>query len=229
MKCITWVLIAIVSGFFGRADAQLAVVDVSAIMQMVMQLRALEQQLDQAKSAYDAITGGRGMERLLAGTVRNYLPANWAELNDAMGAAEGLYGELSAGIRELVEGNAILSAEDLTRLPASQRRELDAARQSAAMLQSLTRQALAATSHRFEAIQELIDTIGRADDEKAILDLQARIGAEHDMLVNENSKLQILFQSMQAEEWARRQREREHGLAGIGALRDLPPMGLQAP
>jgi type IV secretion system protein VirB5 len=228
MKAISWILVAIVSGFFGRADAQLAVVDVGAIVQMIAQLRALEQQLDQAKSAYDAITGGRGMERLLAGTARNYLPANWNELSDAMGAAEGLYGELSAGIRELVDLNAILSPEEFARLPASQRRELDAARKSAAMLQSLTRQALAATSDRFGEIQELIDTIGRADDEKAILDLQARISAEHDMLVNENSKLQILFQSMQAEEWSRRQREREHGIAGIGALRDLPPMGLEA-
>jgi type IV secretion system protein VirB5 len=48
------------------------------------------------------------------------------------------------------------------------------------------------------------------------------------MLLNENTKLQVLYQAAQAEEWARHQREREQGLAGIGSLRELPPMGLDA-
>jgi type IV secretion system protein VirB5 len=211
-----------------QVKAQLAVVDLPAIVQMVLQLRMLEQQLDQAKSEFTAITGGRGMERLLSGTVRNYLPASWQELSDTLGEAQSLYGALASEVQSLRAANAILSPEQMALLPASQRREIDAARQSAAMLQGLTRQALASTSERFSAIQELIDAIGHADDQKAILDLQARIGAEHDMLANENTKLQVIFQSAQAEEWARRQREKEQALLGIGSLRELPPMGLAA-
>lgn len=212
----------------GQARAQMAVIDIGAIVQLVHQLRTLEQQLTQARSAYEAITGGRGMERLLAGTVRNYLPADWRELTGTLEAAQANYQLLSTEVRTLLEANAVLSNDRLSRLGTAERRELEAARQSAAMFQNLTRQALRSTSERFAAIQQLIDAIGRADDEKAILDLQARIGAEHGMLINENSKLQVLFQTLQAEEWARRQREREQGIAGIGSLRDLPAMGLRA-
>lgn len=212
----------------GQVRAQLAVIDVPAILQLVKQLTMLEQQLDQAKTEFATITGNRGMERLLAGTVRNYLPASWQELSDTLGDAQTLYGALASEVQSLRAANAILSPEQMALLPATQRREIDAARQSAAMLQSLTRQALTSTSERFGAIQELIDAIGHADDQKAILDLQARIAAEHDMLANENTKLQVLFQSAQAEEWARRQREKEQALVGIGSLRELPPMGLGA-
>ena len=228
MKTGLCLLAALTALCLGQARAQMAVIDIGAIVQLVNQLRTLEQQLTQARSAYEAITGGRGMERLLAGTVRNYLPADWRELTDTLGTAQANYQLLSTEVRTLLEANAILSNDRLSRLGTAERRELVAARQSAAMYQNLTRQALRTTSERFTAIQQLIDAIGRADDEKAILDLQARIGAEHGMLINENSKLQVLFQTLQAEEWARRQREREQGIAGIGSLRDLPAMGLRA-
>jgi hypothetical protein len=46
------------------------------------------------------------------------------------------------------------------------------------------------------------------------------------MLQNEATKLGVLYQTVQAEEWARKQRTREHAIASIGSLRDLPPMGL---
>ena len=94
------------------------------------------------------------------------------------------------------------------------------------MLQALTREALSATSRRFESIQQLIDAIPRASDQKGILDLQARIQAEQGMLQNEATKLGVLYQAAQAEEWARKQRVREQAIASIGSLRDLPPLGL---
>jgi type IV secretion system protein VirB5 len=94
------------------------------------------------------------------------------------------------------------------------------------MLQVMARQSLSATSDRFTAIQQLIDAIPRARDPKAIMDLQARISAEQGMLANEQTKLQVLHQAAQAEEWARVQRAREQAIADIGSLRSLPVMGL---
>ena len=82
------------------------------------------------------------------------------------------------------------------------------------------------TSRRFQSIQQLINAISRASDQKAILDLQARIQAEQGMLQNEATKLGILYQTAQAEEWARKQRVREQAIASIGSLRDLPPLEL---
>jgi len=96
-----------------------------------------------------------------------------------------------------------------------------------ALLQLFTRQALSNASGRFESLQELIDAIATADDQKAILDLQARIAAEQGMLQNEQTKLDVLYRTAQAEEWARTQRSREQAIADIGSLRRLPSMGLE--
>ena len=56
------------------AHAQLAVVDVAALGQLINQVEALEAQLLQAQSQFESMTGPRGMERLLTGQLRNYLP-----------------------------------------------------------------------------------------------------------------------------------------------------------
>ena len=62
----------------------------------------------------------------------------------------------------------------------------------------------------------MIDAIGTATDQKGILDLQARIGAEQGMLENEQSKLQLLFQAAAAEQAAALEQEREQVIAGNG-------------
>ena len=101
-----------------------------------------------------------------------------------------------------------------------------AGRRNAAALEGVSRQALANTSQRFAAIQQLIQAIGTATDQKAILDLQARIGAESGMLQNEASKLQSLYRATDAEERARAQQSKEFALESVGSLRALPAMGL---
>jgi type IV secretion system protein VirB5 len=208
------------------AHAQFAVVDVGAIGKLTEEVLLLQQQLQEAQAQLQAITGRRGMESLLAGADRNYLPSNWREMVDVLQGAQGTYGELAAEVRAISESNAVLTDAQMAGLSAAERREVQAGRQSAAALQALSHQALSNTSERFAALQELIDAIGRADDQKAILDLQARVQAEQVMLTNEHSKLQLFYQAVQAEELARQQRAREKAIAGIGSLRNLPPMGL---
>jgi len=215
------------------ANAQWAVVDVGAIAQLVQQLATMRDQLEttrdqleEARRQFEAITGPRGMERLLEGTVRNYLPPDWAELEAAVRNASGNYGQLAAEIQAAIEVNAVFNAEQLAALSEEERDHVQAARRSAATLQATARQALQTTSSRFAAIQELIDAIPRAEDQKAILDLQARIAAEEGMLTNEQTKLNVLYQVMQSEEWSRRQRAREHAVTNVGSLRRLPAMGL---
>jgi type IV secretion system protein VirB5 len=129
-------------------------------------------------------------------------------------------------LQRLINTNAILNSDQVAGLSIAERSQLEAARRSAALLQALTREALSTTSRRFQSIQQLINAISRAEDQKAILDLQARIQAEQSMLQNEGTKLGILYQTAQAEEWARKQRVREQAINSIGSLRDLPPLGL---
>src|ERR1700736_2361670 len=106
------------------ARAQFAVIDVGAITQLITQAQILEDQLTtardhlaQAQAEFASITGGRGMERLLSGTQRNYLPASWADLQGAMQSAGGLYGALSGGIAATVSGNAVLTSQALSLHP----------------------------------------------------------------------------------------------------------------
>jgi type IV secretion system protein VirB5 len=223
------VLLSVVSF---AARAQMAVIDVGAIAQLVAQAKTLEQELNtarqdlsQAQQQYQSMTGQRGMQQLLAGTVRNYLPTNWAQLQAALQGSGGGYA-LGADVRGAVSGNAVLSPQQVASLSPDEQDSLQEARRNAALLQAVAQEALMRTSNRFAAIQVLIDAIPQATDEKGILDLAARIDAEEGMLQNEQTKLNVLGQAAQGGEWVRRQRARERAITDIGSLRSLPAMGL---
>jgi type IV secretion system protein VirB5 len=202
--------------------AQFAVIDVAALSQLISELQTLEQQLatarnqlSQAQAEYQSITGARGMQQLLAGTTRNYLPQDWASLQAAL-RGTGAYPTLTADLQSALKVAAVLSPQQLATLSPTAVVQLQSARVSAALQQSLSHEALANSSSRFAAIQQLIDAIGRAPDQKAILELQARIAAEVGMLQNENTKLQAMFQAVQAQAWSDAQRERELDIAAHG-------------
>jgi type IV secretion system protein VirB5 len=215
------------------SHAQWAVIDVGSIAELIEQLYTMEQQLEtmqshyrQAQQEYQSITGSRGMQSLLSGTVRNYLPADWQALQATLTQTTSAFPALSASIQQAINANAVLSPQQLAGFSAPERQQLMGSRQSVAMLQATTQQALTTISGRFASIQQLISAIGSAQDQKAILDLQARISAEQGMLANDHAKLQVIYQAMQAQQWATQQKSRELALNDIGSLRSLPAMGL---
>jgi type IV secretion system protein VirB5 len=217
------VVILALLGLTRPAHAQFAVIDVASLAQLIQQVQQLEQalqtaqnQLSQAQREYQSITGSRGMQNLLAGTNRNYLPGTWTQLPTA----------LAAPIGTTVSRNAVLTPAQVSALSPGEQQLLSGARGNAALLQVATQQAYATTSSRFASIQQLIGAIPSATDQKGILDLQARVLAEQGMLQNENTKLQVLYQGAQAQEWARRQQSREQAVASVGSLRTLPPLRL---
>lgn len=229
-------LIALFIGAFTApaAHAQYAVVDAGAIAQLVQQVANMQQQLStmqahlrQAEQEYQSITGDRGMENLLSGTVRNYLPADWQSLQAAITQTGSAFPALAASAQSSLARNAVLSPQQLARLSPAELDRVVSARQSVALLQATTEQALGTISSRFATIQQLISAIGRAQDQKAILDLQARIAAEQGMLANDQSKLQTVFQTAQSQQWALQQRNREQAISDVGSLRTLPAMGLR--
>jgi type IV secretion system protein VirB5 len=205
------------------AQAQWAVIDVGAIAQAIQevatlkqQLTTIEQQLNQAQQQFQSMTGNRGMQNLLSGINRNYFPANSAQLMTA----------LATPIQTTVNANAVLTSQQMAALSPAEQQQLNAARGNAALLQVTTQQAYATASNRFASVQQLIGAIPTATDQKGILDLQARIQAEVGMLENEQTKLQVLFQLVQAQELSRKQRAREQALSDVGSVRNLPPIGL---
>jgi type IV secretion system protein VirB5 len=130
------------------ARAQMAVIDVGTIAQLVAQANTLEQELNtarqdlsQAQQQYQSMTGQRGMQQLLAGTVRNYLPTNWAQLQVALQGSGGGYA-LGADVRGAVSSNAVLSPQQVAALSPDEQESLQEARRNAALLQAVAQQPL---------------------------------------------------------------------------------------
>ena len=220
-RCL-WVCLAISLAAAPAARAQWAVVDVGAIAQLMQEVRTMTQQLltaqaqlQQANATLQSMSGGRGMQLLLSGTNRNYLPTSSAQLTSAM-QGSGSYPGLSLGVRNAVSANAVLTPAQLATLSPADQQRITAARQAAALRQALAAESLSNSSSRFAALQSLISTIGSASDQKAILDLQARITAELGMLQNEQTKLQVLAQAGDAINAANAQRNLELSIAEQG-------------
>jgi type IV secretion system protein VirB5 len=206
------------------ARAQWAVVDAPAIVQLIQEVQTTAQQLAtakaqllQAEQALQTMTGGRGMEQLLSGTVRNYLPSNWTQVSGVLQGGGG-FGALSTDVQSMMSANAILSPRRLANLPSGGQQLIQGERQWSAMQQALSHQALSSASNRFASIQSLISAISAAADQKGILELQARISAELGMLQNEQLKVQILNQSTQAQQASLRQQAREQVIDGHGTF-----------
>ncbi|HTY48238.1 MAG TPA: type IV secretion system protein, partial [Steroidobacteraceae bacterium] len=198
-----------------RAHAQWAVIDVASIAQLVQEVQELDQalvtaqrELQQAQQSFQAITGARGMQNLLAGTVRNYLPTSASQFATS-GSAGSAYAAFDTAVQSAIRANAVLSAQQLAVLPPAVQSGVSQLRQTVALLQGVTGTALSTTSARFSSLQQLIGAIGTAGDQKAILELQARISAEQGMLQNDHTKLQAIYQLLQAQEWSEREQDRE--------------------
>lgn len=213
------------------AQAQMAVVDVSAIRQLVQQVRYWQQQIEmmteqlgQLQREYEAFTGTRGMEALVPITVgeRNYLPTDWQGVFEVIQGASAEYGALAAEVRALVDGSAVLPDAALAELRPAHRELIEAGRNLAAMAQALSREAYGETSLRFAQIDALREAIRHAEDPKAIADLAARIAAEEAMLANDQVKLEALRQIADGEQRLQAQKVREATVEGIGTVRDLP-------
>ncbi len=205
------------------ARAQWAVIDVAAVARLSAELQTLDQSLTTQQEEFGAaeaqlrgMSGTRGMQDLLGGIRRNYLPENWAQLRAAAAGSPGSYPGLSAAVRDAMAAHAYLSSGQLQTLSPSARQQLVANRRTAALLEAISASALSDASARFSGLKQLIATIGTARDQKSILDLTARIGAEQTMLENEQTKLRVLFAAAEAQRWIDHEREREAAIAAQG-------------
>src|SRR4030081_2575898 len=125
------------------ARAQWAVIDVPAIVQLVQEVQTMQQQLatarQQLQSAHQslqAMTGDRGMTRLLAGVTRNYLPSNWSQVTGALQGPGSGYAAHSASVQSVMAANAVLSPRRLATLSSSDQQQIQAARGWTAMQQA---------------------------------------------------------------------------------------------
>lgn len=186
--------------------------------QMAQQINQLRQTYAQLQQAYAAITGGRGMEALmpLSAAARNYLPSDYGQMLEVVNNASVTYSGLASQMQRIMNSRAVLSPDQLGALSAQAQQAVNQGRRAAAMLDMLTQQAQQNSSQRFTDLQGLINAIGGAADDKAVQDLQARIVAEQAMTINEQTKLQAMYQMAQAQDMQRQQTNREGAVGQLG-------------
>ncbi|MDQ0608294.1 type IV secretion system protein VirB5 [Variovorax sp. W1I1] len=220
-----------------HAKAGIPVIDVTAVANLIQQVMYWQQQIsgmqkqydqlkeskDQLTQTHNAMTGSRGMEQVLPTSelARNYLPPSYGELMNTLNGSSAGYAGLANQVQSITRANSILSGTQMEALSPELRQIVEQGRQSAALLNGMTQSAYQNTSQRFSALQLLISRIASAQDPKAIQDLQARIQAEQNMLTNEQTKLQSLYQIARAEEAAQQQRLRERAATDVGSVRTM--------
>ena len=207
------------------AHAQMAVIDVAAIRQLVAQINywkqqidAMKKELDQLQKTHAALTGPRGMQALLPlnDLQRNYLPKDWAGVAAVLDGTSAQYGALASAVEAGVAQRAVLDPARLARMTEAERKSIEEERRASMGLAVMTREAYAQAGARFASLAQLVQAIGTASDAKAIADLQGRIAAEQSMLENEQAKLAVLAQVAEAERQVRAQQVRELVVAGHG-------------
>jgi len=213
-----------------RAQAQgIPVIDVANLIQTVQQvmndITAINNQVQQITQLQDQLRSISGIRNL--GDVfnnpllQNYVPAEAFTLLNAVNASgySGLSGTAKA-LRDLhmVYNCLDRGGEDRTRCQAS----LAQPYQQKGLLQD----AMKAASGRLGQIQSLMRQINATSDQKAVLEIQARIGAENALLNHEMSQIQMLQGMSDSEERIARSLDRERQyqmLTRTGKVADYLP------
>lgn len=179
--------------------------DVAHMASEIVQLKA---QLQQAEDTFRSMNGVRGMASLLNNPMaREYLPKEASDIYDlAKGAG---HGPLVGVIRDIRDTNAMLNAGDMRNSNAEMNDILSLYQYKLATSQATADAAFDQAGARFQKLQQLLDKVNAAPDDKDIQDLQARIDAEQVMMQNEMTKLDMLARLQSVQERTVQQQRRE--------------------
>jgi Type IV secretion system proteins len=189
------------------------------------QLQQMKAQLEQSKNTYGAMTGNRGYGNFMnvPNQMRNYLPTNFSDVMSLLSNNNPSYSGMTDTIRKYMDANAVLTDADLDgmKMSTATRKYLADSRSNTATIQALANEGLQNASIRFNLLQAMAYEINNTTDPKAIAELQARIQVEQTMLTNEQSKMQDLFDGMQARKEMIDQQGRELAIQQSGNVNDL--------
>lgn len=172
--------------------------DVTEIANQVEQIRALQSQLE-------SINGMRNLGNVFdSDALKNYIPANAFNLVNAVNTSG--YGGLAGTAKTLRDAQMVYNCLDRA---GSARITCQASLAQPYQQKGLLQDAMKAASGRLDQIKSLMNQINSTGDQKAVLEIQARIGAENAMLQHEMSQVQMLTGMADSEERVARSRDRE--------------------
>ncbi|MCX2522902.1 type IV secretion system protein [Larsenimonas rhizosphaerae] len=177
------------------------VIDVSSLTQQILQVQHMLSQIDQLKSQLetankelDSMSGVRGLSNVIDSA---YDTAVNVDPNQVLS---------DAGIRGANEHGLSGDVADL----------YDSGNQNTATWLGQSQKSLEQAQERFSELTGLVAEVNNSPDQKDVLDLQARIGAEQVMLQNEMAKLSMLRSQAEANQAMHNQRVQQMRVASSG-------------
>jgi len=212
-RCQPIAIAALLTAAATTSHAQgIPVIDVANLVQTVQQvvndLTKINNQIQQITQLQAQINSMNGMRML--GTVannpmlRNYVPANAYTVVNAVTSSG--YGGLNATAKGLRDAGMVYNCLDLA---GAARTACQAALAQPYQHKGLLQDAMTSASGRLAQINALMGQIDATADQKAVQEIQARIGAENAMLAHETSQVQLLQGMADSEERIARSREKE--------------------
>ena len=206
----------------GAAQARatgIPVVDVANLFQSVQQvINDITQiynqlrQIQHLKTQIDSINGARNLGDVFNNPLlKNYIPAEAFTLLNAVNTSG--YGGLNATAKVLRDVSMVYNCMDRT---GEEKTRCPPALAQPYQQKGLLQDAMATAAGRLTQIQSLMTQINATTDQKSVLEIQARIGAENALLAHEVSQVQMLQGMADSEERISRSRERERQYEMLG-------------
>ena len=212
----------LVAGSLGAGNARaqgIPVMDIASIIQSILQVlnevTQIENQIQQIAQMGDQLKCLNGMRNL--GDVfdnpmlRNYVPAEAYTYLNAVNASG--YSGLNATAKSLRDAGMVYNCMDLS---GAARTDCQAALAQPYQQKGLLQDAMKSAGGRLSQIKSLMGQINATSDQKAVQEIQARIGAENALLAHEVSQVQMLQGMADSEERIARSRERERQYQMLG-------------
>jgi type IV secretion system protein VirB5 len=181
-------------------------------MNDVTEINNQVQQITQLQSQLNSINGMRNLGNILNNPLlRNYVPAEAYTYLNAINTSG--YSGLNATAKTLRDAGMVYNCMDLA---GAARTGCQAALAQPYQQKGLLQDAMKSAAGRLTQINSLMDQINTTSDQKAVQEIQARIGAENALLAHEISQVQMLQGMADSEERIARSRERERQYQMLG-------------
>ena len=204
----------------GNARAQgIPVIDIANLIQTILQvlndvteIENQVQQITQLETQVKSINGVRNLGNVFNNPMlRNYVPAEAYTYLNAVNTSG--YSGLNGTAKALRDAGMVYNCMDLV---GAARTDCQAALAQPYQQKGLLQDAMKSAAGRLSQIQSLMGQINGTSDQKAVLEIQARIGAENALLAHEVSQVQMLQGMADSEERIARSRERERQYQMLG-------------
>ncbi len=166
---------------------------------MLSQIEQLKRQLETANKELDSMSGVRGLGNVIDSAYDTAVNVDPDQLLN------------SAGIRGANEHGLSGDVADL----------YDSGNQNTATWLGQSQKSLEQAQERFSELAGLVAEVNNSPDQKDVLDLQARIGAEEVLLQNEMAKLTMLRSQAEANRAMHNQRVQQMAIESSGEPRDI--------